>query len=180
MKRQIRANKIQYQVLDDYDVELLKDAKFSANEYDEWYDWEQALDEIGHKHIPDPDEFEYYDLNNSQAVTIEKVDALIADILKNHFVYNITTDDDFDDDYDDDDYDEYDDDDYESYYVIKGLKYPTVSGSEFYSYVLEQFDTEEEAIDYAEQHSDQYPLSIWFVEGMTEESETHMWVKSYQ
>lgn len=80
-----------FKVLNPKDVRLLKDKRHLGMMYDEWQDWEEALEEIGHKYISEEDEYKYYEceledipLSNCNK-SIKYIDDLIYSINKYHY-----------------------------------------------------------------------------------------------
>ena len=170
MKRWIHAATNQYKVLDKEDAKLLSHGAQEGAEYDEWSSWKEALEKIGHKYFKDPDEYEWFEQNSEQLYKVDQVDKLIAYELKNHEVFDITTDD-YDDDEDDEGGTGYSGNDVrteEWYMVMKGeTSAEDTDGSPNYDSddYLDCFDDIDSAQKYAEEYVDNYrhtvSVSIW-------------------
>ena len=160
MKRYIKSATSSYKVLDESDIKSLSDALASGNNYNEWSYWMEAMSEVGKKYIQDPDEYQWFEQNCEELYQIDQVDKLLSDQLKNHYVYDITTDD-FDDD------DNTDDGFYYCWYILmKGENSPQgPDGDIDYdspNYLADYEDIDSASDDIKDPNNNYtYPLSLW-------------------
>lgn len=73
-------------ILTEDEVKKLKDAKWVGDEYYEWEDWDNLIEEISHKYIKDNGELKYFEAYSEGILNISKIDRLIYDILTNHYI----------------------------------------------------------------------------------------------
>lgn len=161
MKRYIKSATSSYKVLDESDVKLLSNALSFGHNDNEWSYWVDAMEEVGRKYLSDPDEYNWFKQNcEENCYQVNQVDDLLADELKNHYVYDITTD---DYDFDDEEYDSYY---YHFYILMQGENSPQSSdGSIDYDSpnYLADFEDLDEAVEDAQDPDNNYayPLTLW-------------------
>lgn len=72
-------------ILTEEEVKKLKDAKWVGDEYYEWEDWDDLIEEISHKYIKDDGELRYFEAYSEGILNISEIDRLIFEINKYHY-----------------------------------------------------------------------------------------------
>ena len=84
----IKQRKKKMKILTKDEVKKLKDALYIGQDYYEWQDWDDLVEQISHKYIKDNGELKYFEaeLENIGVINVSKIDNLIYDVLKNKFI----------------------------------------------------------------------------------------------
>lgn len=144
-----------YKILSTKDIQQLKYG-LSISDEDDYETWDEIVENLFKKYVKDPDELAWIE-EQPYSPSIKAIDDLIDFELKNHHVYDITSG---------------TEEDAEAFYLVQDKNYNNLRGIRKNGIKgILWFDTQDEAIEYAESHPEVYFVQECFGNDLCDYSE---------